>query len=84
LVEAANRAGGTDNVTAIFVAGSEFIGTASPAMADARARHSITRARSAAVRPPGAVSKVIRVLTCRAAFLVYGFVLGVVLALAWR
>src|ERR1700676_5447835 len=43
LVDAANQAGGKDNITAVFVAGSEFVGSASPAMADARVRHSITR-----------------------------------------
>jgi len=87
LVEAANGAGGSDNVTAIFVAGSEFIGMASPAMAEARVRHSITRPRSGAGEPsqrPGAIAALTRVLTCRTAFLVYGFILGVVLALAWR
>ncbi len=87
LVDAANRAGGSDNVTAIFVAGSEFVGAASPAITQARVRHSITRAREVAtdqLRPPGALARVLRILTCRTAFLVYGFVLGVVLALAWR
>jgi len=87
LVEAANRAGGSDNVTAIFVAGSEFVGAASPAMSQARVRHSITRAREVAAKQsasPGALARVLRILTCRTAFLVYGFVLGVVLALAWR
>jgi serine/threonine protein phosphatase PrpC len=87
LVEAANSAGGSDNVTALFVAGSEFIGVASPAMAEARVRHSITRPRSGATepsRPPGTFAALFRVLTCRTAFLVYGFILGVVLALAWR
>ncbi len=87
LVEAANRAGGTDNVTAIFVAGTEFVGASSPAMVQARVRHSITRAREVAVeqlRPDGAFARIFGILTCRTAFLVYGFVLGVVLALAWR
>ncbi|MBZ5611699.1 MAG: protein phosphatase 2C domain-containing protein [Acidobacteriia bacterium] len=84
LVEAANRAGGKDNVTAVFVAGSEFIGAGSPAMAEARARHSITKVRSVVEAPVSAIAAAARVLTCRAAFLVYGFVIGVVLALAWR
>lgn len=46
LVDAANQAGGKDNVSVVFVAGPEFLGVYSPAMAEARARHSITRMRS--------------------------------------
>jgi hypothetical protein len=86
LVDAANRAGGADNITAIFVAGSEFLGTASPEMAEARARHSITRMRPEAsvAASAGMLDAVAGLLTTRAAFLVYGFVIGVVLALAWR
>jgi serine/threonine protein phosphatase PrpC len=86
LVEAANQAGGTDNITAIFVAGSEFLGNVSPAMAEARMRHSITKAREdrALEEDPGAVAPLVRVLTTRVAFLIYGFLLGVVLALTLR
>jgi hypothetical protein len=83
LVEAANLAGGTDNITAIFVAGSEFLGNASPAAAEARARNAVTKARDEAPAEPSR-SSVARVLTTRVAFLIYGFVLGIVLALAWR
>ncbi len=83
LVEGANLAGGTDNITAIFVAGSEFLGNASPAAAEARARNAVTKARDDEVAAPGRRS-VARVLTTRVAFLIYGFVLGVVLALALR
>jgi serine/threonine protein phosphatase PrpC len=86
LLDAANRAGGNDNITAVFVAASEFLGNGSPAMAEARARHSITRMRvPAGAEPPlGVLSRLRRGLTSRVAFLVYGFVMGVVLALAWR
>jgi serine/threonine protein phosphatase PrpC len=88
LVEAANVAGGNDNITAIFVAGSEFLGNSSPAAAEARARHAITKARDGAVLEPvggpGAFGKVARLLTTRVAFLFYGFLLGIVLALALR
>jgi serine/threonine protein phosphatase PrpC len=90
LVEAANVAGGSDNITAIFVAGSEFLGNASPAAAEARTRNAITKVRDEVVAElsaeprPGALARVGRVLTTRAAFLVYGFILGVVLALALR
>jgi len=80
LVEAANVAGGNDNITAIFVAGSEFLGNASPAAAEARARNAITKARDGLVEDSRAGSKVVRILTTRVAFLVYGFVLGVALA----
>ena len=85
LVDAANGLGGIDNVTAIFVAGSEFIGVASPAMSEARVRHSVTRPRT--IEPPEvkrADRGFLRVLTSRTAFLIYGFVLGVALALYWR
>jgi PPM family protein phosphatase len=87
LVEAANLAGGTDNITAIFVAGSEFLGNASPAAAEARARNAITKARDGVIAGLGGEpgpGVVVRVLTTRVAFLIYGFVLGVVLALALR
>ena len=86
LVDAANHAGGKDNITAVFVAGSEFVGSGSPAMAEARARHSITRMRPEAGPDPAARESRAssRVFTSRVAFLVYGFVIGVVLALAGR
>jgi len=87
LVEAANVAGGNDNITAIFVAGSEFLGNASPSAAEARTRNAITKAREIEVEEQpgaGALSKVARALTTRVAFLIYGFVLGVALALALR
>jgi serine/threonine protein phosphatase PrpC len=86
LVDAANRAGGKDNITAVFVAGSEFLGHESPTMANARARHSITRARAGAVPEvaPHTVSGIRKALTSRVAFLIYGFAIGVLLALAWR
>jgi len=80
LVEAANRAGGSDNVTAIFVAGSEFVGACTPEMIEARARHAITRARGGLVT----VSPLVKRLTSRVAFLIYGFIIGTILALAWR
>jgi PPM family protein phosphatase len=85
LVDAANGSGGIDNVTAIFVGGSEFVGVTSMVMAEARVRHSVTRPRTVeAVEGERRRRGFLRVLTSRAAFLIYGFVLGVALALYWR
>lgn len=47
LVDAANQAGGKDNVTVLFIAGREFSGSGTRALAEARARHSVTRMRRA-------------------------------------
>jgi len=45
LVEAANQKGGRDNVSVVFVAGTDFLGIDSAPVAEARARHSITQVR---------------------------------------
>jgi hypothetical protein len=45
LVEAANRRGGNDNVSVIFVPGPDYRGLNSANMGAARARHGITRMR---------------------------------------
>jgi parallel beta-helix repeat protein len=46
LVEAANAAGGRDNISVIFVPGPEFLGAESATLAEGRARHATTRMRS--------------------------------------
>lgn len=69
LVEAANLAGGRDNITAVFVAGPEF-----------RGRSGATRPRTGTTRirvPRGA-------FTGRAAFLMYGLLIGMLIWLAMR
>ena len=76
LVGAANEAGGRDNITALFVAGSEFRGRGAANMPAARARHSTTRMRPAIEEER--VSKW-RFLTGRVAFLIYGVLLGFLL-----
>jgi serine/threonine protein phosphatase PrpC len=75
LVEAANEAGGKDNITALFVAGSEF----RPGMREARARHATTRMRPAPATAPG---KLRGFFTGRVAFLIYGVLLGILLGAA--
>jgi len=80
LVQAANQAAGSDNISVIFIAGPEFVGNASQAMAEARQRHAITRTRSSGLRKP----VIVRVLTGRIAFLIYGLILGLLAALRWK
>ncbi|MGA2742491.1 MAG: protein phosphatase 2C domain-containing protein [Bryobacteraceae bacterium] len=74
LVEAANEAGGKDNITALFVAGSEF----QPGMREARARHATTRMRPAPAGPSGGMR---RFFSGRAAFLLYGILFGMLLGI---
>ena len=45
LVAAANEADGSDNVSAVFVAGPEFTGARAAELIEARSRHEITRVR---------------------------------------
>jgi serine/threonine protein phosphatase PrpC len=72
LVEAANESGGKDNITALFVAGSEF----RPATRAARARHAITRIRPEQAAGAGQLRLW---FTGRGAFLFYGVLIGVLL-----
>jgi serine/threonine protein phosphatase PrpC len=46
LIEAANAAGGRDNISAVFVPGPEFLGAESAALAEGRNRHATTRMRT--------------------------------------
>ena len=74
LVEAANEAGGLDNVTALFVAGEEFRG------APVRPRSGATRPRLSTTRiRPGR-----GFFTGRLAFLAYGLVIGILVWAAYR
>ncbi|MEP6537288.1 MAG: protein phosphatase 2C domain-containing protein [Bryobacteraceae bacterium] len=72
LVDAANEAGGKDNISVIFVAGPEFLGSLSRPMSEARTRHAITRMRQD--------SRTWRFWAERFAWLIAGMILG---AIAW-
>ena len=80
LVEAANRAGGKDNISVIFVPGPEFIGSHAASIAAARQRHAVTRIRPKTRRWRSILRSVI--------LLLMGMFLGIVLWLAlqrfWR
>jgi len=58
LVDAANIAGGRDNVSVIFVAGPEFIGSEAMVLAGSRPRHATTRMRSDHGRWRGALIRI--------------------------
>jgi serine/threonine protein phosphatase PrpC len=69
LVEAANQAGGRDNITALFVAGPEF-----------RGRSGATRPRIGTTR----IHVTRGVFTGRTAFLIYGLLIGMLVWAAMR
>ena len=71
LVDAANEASGKDNISVVFVAGPEFLGSDSESMTEARGRHAVTRTRRR--------SRLRRVLTSRFLWLVTGILLGMML-----
>lgn len=52
LVDAANTAGGKDNVSVVFAAGPAFVGIESRALLEARTRHSVTRMRGGRWKKP--------------------------------
>ena len=70
LVDAANRAGGKDNISAVFVAGPEFRGSESGALLEFQPRHAITRKRKPSWW---------RAMLSRAAWLLAGMLLGMTL-----
>lgn len=79
LVDAANDAGGRDNVTVIFVAGEEFVGRASSQMSQARARHSITRQRAPRVEAAESNRQSSGALVFTVIGIVIGLLMGAVL-----
>lgn len=81
LVDAANDAGGKDNITVIFVAGADFLGRAAEVMAEARERHSITRQRTP---PPERAAAPSDRVSGRLVYLVLGLVMGLLLGAALR
>jgi serine/threonine protein phosphatase PrpC len=76
LVDAANEAGGKDNITVIFVAGADFRGRDSAEMQQARERHSVTRQRNPTPeQPPDAP-------VGRLVYLILGLVMGLLIGAA--
>jgi serine/threonine protein phosphatase PrpC len=63
LVEAANAAGGRDNISVIFVPGPEFLGTESAGLSDGRSRHGTTRMRSEVKGSRGLLRNLLLVLS---------------------
>lgn len=76
LVEAANSAGGKDNISVIFVAGAEFLGSESNTLLEVRPRHAATRMRE----PRGRFRAVARNLL----LLIVGMLLGILLWIAFE
>ena len=76
LVEAANAAGGKDNITALFVAGEQYRGRRHGESTAARPRAATTRTRGP--------RHFTRLLTGRTAFLAYGLLLGMIVWLVVR
>ncbi|MBV9671173.1 MAG: serine/threonine-protein phosphatase [Acidobacteriales bacterium] len=72
LIDAANEAGGKDNISVVFVAGPEFVGTQSNALADSRPRHAITRMKTAGARRRRALRDIF--------WLAIGVIIGVLLS----
>jgi serine/threonine protein phosphatase PrpC len=71
LVNGANQKDGSDNVSVVFVAGPDFVGVKSQALAAARVRHAITRVRRG--------HEVWRQRKGRVLWLVIGIVLGLLI-----
>lgn len=71
LVEAANRAGGKDNISVVFVPGAEFVGREAGGLNAARQRHAVTRIRAETSRWRSIVRN-----TC---LVLMGMVLGIAL-----
>lgn len=71
LVAAANEAGGKDNISVVFVAGADFLGSESNTLVEVRPRHAATRMRETASRW--------RVVLRNLVWLLAGMILGVLL-----
>lgn len=76
LVQAANDAGGKDNISVVFVAGAEFLGSESNTLVEVRPRHAATRMRATAGRW--------RAVLRNGLWLVAGMILGILLWTAYE
>jgi serine/threonine protein phosphatase PrpC len=76
LIDAALEAGGRDNVSVVFVAGSDFLGSRSVKMSAARQRLSVTRARGLPALEPSAPFRVRAPLLFAILCMILGFATG--------
>ena len=76
LVAAANDAGGKDNISVVFVAGADFLGSESNTLVEVRPRHAATRMRDTASRW--------RVVLRNLLWLIAGMILGILLWTAFE
>jgi PPM family protein phosphatase len=76
LVEAANEAGGKDNISVVFVAGADFLGSDSNTLVEVRPRHAATRMRETKGRWRPALRN--------ALLLIAGMILGILLWIAFE
>jgi len=76
LIDAALEAGGRDNVSVVFVAGSDFLGSRSMRMSAARQRLSATRARGTVAAQPAATSRVRTPMLLAWLCLILGAIIG--------
>ena len=71
LVDAANEGGGKDNISVVFVAGPQFLGSEASSLVEVRSRHAITRMRRPRLNWVSALKNTL--------WLVAGMVLGILL-----
>lgn len=83
LIDAANQAGGKDNVSVVLVEGERFAAAARKRRPEAAATAARPGVKGAGVAKGGAGSRILGVFASRPAFLLYGAILGICGFAAW-